>query len=250
MEFITNNTRPQILMPILFKQNFIPFALLLVFTSGVFSASPNTFYEAKKIASNLFESNRVTLYCSCSYDKYNAIDLASCGMESASMIKRAHRVEWEHMMPAENFGRHFKCWREPICLHNGKPFKGRKCCEKIDAEFKRAESELYNLWPSVGLVNQARSNYRYSVLPKKNGFYGCTFEVDNQLRKIEPADRAKGIVARANLFMAQKYYIQLSPSQQKLFEIWNKEFPPTSWEKIWASKIAEIEGYSNPYIRD
>ena len=242
--------RSQIFMSNSFKIKFILFALLLVSNSGIFSAPPNTFYEAKKIAGNLFESNRVTLYCSCHYDKYNTIDLTGCGMESASMIKRAHRVEWEHMMPAENFGRHFKCWREPICLHNEKYFKGRKCCEKIDAEFKLAESELYNLWASVGLVNQARSNYRYSTLPKKNGFYGCTFEVDSQLRKVEPADRAKGIVARANLFMAKKYHIHISPSQQKLFEAWNKQFPPTEWEKIWASKIAEIEGYSNPYISE
>lgn len=104
------------------------------------------------------------------------------------------------------------------------------------------------MWPSVGLVNQVRSNYRYSVLPKKNSFYGCDFEVDVESRQAEPGDRAKGIVARANLFMSDKYHVQLSPSQRKLFEIWSKQYPPSVWEKEWALKVAQIEGYSNSYI--
>ena len=171
-------------------------------------------------------------------------------MQSASIHNRAHRVEWEHMMPAENFGRQFECWRENICSHNGKSFKGRKCCQKMNATYKMAEAELYNLWPSVGLVNQARSNYRFSPLTTKHGFYGCNFEVDKKLRKVEPDNRAKGIVARANLFMSDKYNVPLSTYQRKLFDIWNKEFPPSIWEKTWAKQVAKIEEYHNPYIEE
>ena len=95
-------------------------------------------------------------------------------MEAAKPFPRAHRLEWEHMMPAENFGRHFKCWREPLCIsQSGKRYRGRKCCEKIDAQFQKTEAELYNLWPAIGLVNQARSNYCFSPLPARNGHYGC-----------------------------------------------------------------------------
>lgn len=169
-------------------------------------------------------------------------------MQSASDIKRAHKIEWEHMMPAENFGRYLKCWQEKICSFKNKPAKGRKCCEKIDPLFNQMEGELYNLWPAVGLVNQVRSNYRYSTVDSDEKLYGCDFKVDETLRKAEPADRAKGIVARANLFMAEKYSISLSPSQQKLFEAWNQQFPPSAWEKRWATRVAEIEGYQNHFI--
>lgn len=172
-------------------------------------------------------------------------------MEGAVKYKRAKRLEWEHIMPAENFGRHFTCWREPLCFSKkGKPFKGRKCCQRIDKNYQHAEAELYNLWPAVGLVNQARSNFRFSPLPKKNGFYGCDIEIDKQLRKVDPPNQAKGIVARANLFMAKQYNIRLSPSQEKLFEAWNRQFPPSVWEKSWARQVADIEGYPNPYIED
>ena len=207
-----------------------------------------SFVEAKKFAKVMFGSNRETLYCACKYNQFNEVDLASCNMQSAAPIKRAHRVEWEHMMPAENFGRQFVCWREPVCSHHGKPFKGRKCCEKSDPKFRQVEAELYNLWPAVGLVNQARSNYRYAVLDTISDFYGCDFKVDRYLRKVEPADRAKGIVARANLFMADKYNIELSASQRQLFIAWSKQFPPSTREKNWAAHVAEIEGYPNPYI--
>lgn len=223
--------------------------ILLLTLSPLFAQAPAQFMQAKKVALTLFSNHPETLYCACKYSRHKEIDLDSCNMKAAKPFPRAHRLEWEHMMPAENFGRHFKCWREPICISKkGKPYRGRKCCEKIDAQFQKAEAELYNLWPAVGLVNQARSNYRFSPLPARNGHYGCDFEVDPTLRKVEPPNRAKGVVARANLFMAEHYHIRLSSSQRKLFEAWNKEFPPTAWEKTWANEVAKIEGYHNTYI--
>ncbi|WP_131783899.1 endonuclease [Legionella gresilensis] len=221
--------------------------LLLSFSS--LAQPPKTFSEAKKQARIVFAFQRETLYCKCKFNARLQVDLASCNMQSAAKIKRAHRIEYEHMMPAENFGNHFQCWREPICVKkNGKRYKGRKCCEKSDKLFRQAEAELYNLWPAVGLVNQARSNYRYSMLEKHTLFYGCPINIDKASRRVEPADFAKGIVARANLFMAYKYGIALSEAQRNLFIAWDKQFPPTKQEKWWAQAVAKIEGYTNPYI--
>jgi len=73
-------------------------------------------------------------------------------------------------------------------------------------------------------------------------------DVRPTLRKVEPPNRAKGVVARANFFMAERYHIHLSKSQRKLFEAWNKEFPPTAWEKTQANQVAKFEGYHNAYI--
>lgn len=222
--------------------------ICIFFLSTVANTAPGSFSKAKRIAKTLFNDVPVTLYCGCSYDSKNRVNLASCNMQSASAIKRANRIEWEHMMPAENFGRHFQCWREKICTDkNGKTFKGRKCCQKIDSAYREVESELYNLWPAVGLVNGARSNYRFSPLPQKSGFYGCEIEIDSKLRKVDPPLRAKGTVARANLFMAHRYKINLSASQRKLFEAWNKKFPADAREKRWAQAVSNIEGYQNPY---
>lgn len=206
------------------------------------------FYASKKIAREIFKDHRITLYCGCAYNTAQQINLNSCHMQSAAHIPRAHRMEWEHMMPAENFGRHFPCWRNAICHKNGRYFRGRKCCEKIDPAFQKTEAELYNLWPSVGLINAMRSNFRYAVLPYHTPTYGCAFTVNKRMRKVEPADHAKGIVARANLFMSDHYHIRLSPSQRQLFNAWNRQFPPSQWEKTWANRVFQMEGYQNPYI--
>ena len=227
-------------------RNYFGFALIFALSSVI--AAPETYSIAKRYARVLFHENPVTLYCACHYDK-NRIDLKSCGMESAKHIKRARRVEFEHMMPAENFGRHLVCWREKICRNKeGKAYKGRSCCRKKSPEFNEAEAELYNLWPSVGLVNQARSNFRFSPLPRRSGFYGCDIEIDKKQRKVDPPNRAKGIVARANLFMSERYNIRLSPAQRKLFKAWSKQYPPTEQEKSWAASVAKVEGYQNRYI--
>lgn len=223
------------------------FIFAILSSSLIFSA-PTNFYAAKLHAETIFAKHPETLYCGCSYRDLHHIDLVRCGMRYAKHLKRAKRIEWEHMMPAEHFGKHFKCWQKKICRRSGKSFKGRSCCRKRSVEFNEAEAELYNIWPAVGIINQARSNYRFSPLETHQGTYGCDFEVDSKLRKVEPADRAKGIVARANLFMSDRYHIRLSKSQRQLFLAWNKAFPPSIWEKEWALEVAMIEGYDNPYI--
>jgi deoxyribonuclease I len=232
-------------------QHVVGFVFLaVIITIGGNAEPPSNFSAAKKIASSIFKAHRQTLYCGCVYTSKNKVDLSSCNMQGAQAISRAHRVEWEHMMPAEHFGRTHLCWREKICMNNktGRPFKGRRCCESVDNDFKKKESELYNLWPSVGAINQARSNYSFSILVNKRGFYGCEIEVDSFSRSVEPPDRAKGIVARANLFMAKHYGIELSSEEFDLFTEWNKQFPPTEWEQKWAEEVARIEGYANEYI--
>ncbi|WP_058506046.1 endonuclease [Legionella nautarum] len=230
-------------------QRFLLIPLLFLHGSVV-SANPLTsFAVAKKKAEIIFQNHRTTLYCNCQYNEKKQIDLLSCQMQDAVMrSKRASRVEYEHMMPAEQFGQQFSCWREKKCSKDGKPYKGRKCCAKIDARFKEAEAELYNLWPAEGLVNQVRSNYRYGLVTDKLPFYGCLIYFDKERRKAEPDDRIKGLVARANLFMADRYQIRLSASQRQLFLAWANQFPPTEWEREWGRAVAHIEGYPNPYI--
>ena len=230
-----------------YLKNYLVSAMMLM-AGASFAAAPETFARAKLVAGQIFSDNRQTLYCGCTFNRKNQINLNSCSMQSARNKPRALRVEWEHMMPAENFGRHFACWREPLCVQRGKRYKGRRCCQKIDADYRRIEAELYNLWPAVGLVNQARSNYRFSALGSRAPFHGCDFSYDRTARRVEPADSAKGIVARANLFVAEHYGIRLSKAQRQLFLLWDKQFPPEPRELLWASRVAAIEGYGNSYI--
>ena len=232
---------------IIMKIFFFLFGLLL-YSLELSAAPPRSFPQAKSIVYKLFAKHPQTLYCNCHFDSKHQVDLNSCHMISAINKKRAHKVEVEHIYPMDAVGHNLTCWQTTICEHHGKHYKGRKCCEKSNYHFRQMESELYNLWPAVGLVNIARSNYLYAEVDSTDKFYGCDFKINKSSKEVEPANKVKGIVARATLFMSDKYHIPLVENKRQLYISWNKAFPPSKWEKEWALKVADIEGYSNPYI--
>jgi deoxyribonuclease-1 len=218
------------------------------FLNQAYAAPPHSFPEAKRVVCQLFSKHPKTLYCGCRYNAAHEINLSSCHMSTANEKKRAHIVEIEHIVAADTLGHQLSCWKTAICEHHGKHYKGRKCCEKSNYQFREMESELYNLWPAVGLVNIARSNFSYGVVASDDKFYGCDFKINKASKEVEPANKVKGIVARATLFISDKYDIPLAENKRQLYLSWNKAFPPSKWEKEWALKVASIEGYSNPYI--
>lgn len=137
--------------------------------------------------------------------------------------QRAHRIEWEHIMPAHNFGQHLPCWRKG----------GRKECQN-DATFKKMEGDLQNLAPAIGEINGDRSNYRYAEAPKDMQFtqYGsCKVFTDFKGKRFYPANYSKGWIARSYLYMSQNYKIRLSDQEKRLMEAWNKQYPMSERER-------------------
>lgn len=219
--------------------------------SSVYAESPNDFPKAKQIALELFNAHSKTLYCRCDFTHSKDIDLSSCHMESANQNKRAKGMEWEHMMPASHLGRGHACWTQNLCTNShGHPYHGRSCCEHIDKVFKHKEAELFNLWPADGAINQVREDYDYANLPLNTMTYGCQFSVDKHRHLVEPSAAAKGIVARASLFMEEHYDIAVTAKQHELFLQWSHLYPPSQWEKEWDEAVYRIEGYHNHFITD
>ena len=110
------------------------------------------------------------------------INRASCGYaprneytKRGKKNERARRIEFEHVVPAENFGRQFTCWRDgsPECINSkNKAYKGRKCCEKSSTKFRIMQADMHNLQPAIGELNADRSNYRYDFELAAPGQYG------------------------------------------------------------------------------
>jgi deoxyribonuclease I len=211
------------------------------------------FKQAKKFANEIHADHPYTVYCNCRY-KSHEIDLKSCGYQVHKDAKRAARLEWEHVVPAEAFGQSFQEWREgsPHCVHKGKKFKGRKCASN-NPEFARIEADLYNLWPEIGELNGLRSNYSMAELgAEKSGkgdFGGCKAKIED--RKFEPMPAAKGRVARSYMYMDQAYPGRgiISGKNKKLFEAWDKLHPVDEWECRRASKIEKIQGNANSILK-
>ena len=68
--------------------------------------------------------------------------------------------------------------------------------------------------------------------------------------KIEPPDRAKGIVARSYLYMADTYSVyRLSSKDKRLFKTWNKKYPVTKEECKRTKIIKRIQRNTNRIVR-
>ena len=131
-------------------------AFFLGGVQGIALAAGNTtndsFNRAKKmLAREVYFDHRITIYCGAAFDEKKNVVLPQ-GFETEKHQKRATRVEWEHAVPAENFGRAFEEWRNghPECVNNkGQSFKGRRCAEKVNMEYRYMQADMFNLFPAI-----------------------------------------------------------------------------------------------------
>ena len=210
------------------------------------------FSDAKYALENhVFHDHRVTVYCEAPYDRQKRIELPK-GFTTRAHAARAERMEWEHAVPAENFGRAFKSWREghKSCVKDGRPYKGRKCAAKVSKTFRKMEADMYNIFPSIGAVNASRRNYDYAELPfEESAFGSCAAKIGK--RSFEPPDAAKGQLARASLYMDAEYrQFRLSRQQKQLFTAWSSLYPVDRWECRRAARIERIQGNENRFVKE
>lgn len=216
--------------------------IALLFLSSIIFSFEN-FNQAKKILSNEVYNNEELMegfYTGVKYKKviidgkikqvpinYKPLNKLT---KKGKVNYRAKRIEWEHIVPAENFGRTLK-----ECRKNGK-FIGRKNCKKISPLFRKMEGDPRNLVPAVGEINADRSNYKFSSeLAPKNSKYGIY--IDKKAKRIHIPVKKRGQVARAYLYMNKKYNMPLSKQEKKLFTSWNNEYPKTNKEILVYKKI-------------
>lgn len=220
--------------------------LILVILTITLSLEATSFSSSKKtLLKKVYYDNQFTFYCNNPYE----IKLVQ-GKQKALIIQddkyytprkpyfksgkpnyRAKRIEWEHIMPAHNFGKHLPCWKKG----------GRKACKK-DKLFKKMEADMHNLVPAIGEVNADRSNYRYGADKLIIGQYGsCEMQVDFKAKRAYVRDDIKGDIARAYLYMSKKYDIKLSKQEKQMMEVWNKLDPISEWEITKQTRISHYQ---------
>ena len=239
----------------------VAFACLFVFPAIAQDrpTPPSSFSKAKKVLAKLYADHPITFYCSCAYvpnakGSSGNITESSCGLTPRKNAKRADRVEWEHIVPAYQFGHYRTCWSQghPECVKKktGKAFKGRKCCGDVDPEFEAMEADLQNLVPASGELNGDRSNYRFGEVEGEGRVYGaCDFEVNFLAKVAEPPAMRRGEIARAYLYMSTVWGMPLEPDRKAMYEAWHQEDPPTEWEHERDRRIQEIQGMGNPWLK-
>ena len=212
-----------------------------------------SFSKSKKILlKKIYFDNQISFYCSNPYEikqikgKEKTLIIQDSKYfsprneyyKSGKPNTRAQRIEWEHVMPAHNFGKHLKCWQEG----------GRKNCRK-DKTFKTMEADMHNLVPAIGEVNGDRSNYRYGAdIPKVVQYGNCQFQIDFKAKRAYPKEDIRGDIARIYFYMSDKYNVRLSKQERKMMEVWDKQDPVSEWERIKNKRVQKLQGNFNPHI--
>ncbi len=237
--------------------------LILLFLTFSLFAQNESFSKSKKELRKIYRDHQTTIYCDCKYnykDKNNMIDRKSCGYKprnertkKGKVNQRARRIEWEHLIPAENFGRQFSCWREgdSKCINSkGKSYKGRKCCEKVNQKYRIMQADMHNLFPAIGELNADRSNFRFDFELAQSKQYGeCKFNVYFKQKRARVREEIRGVIARDYLYFNKQYGMKLSKQELKKYEIWNKAYPPDAWEIEKNKRIAKVQGNKNEFIK-
>ena len=217
------------------------FTALLLLPFASYSENIIKFSKAKRLLVNVYQDHQTTFYCGCDYSKRGKKlipNLDSCGYEVRKQLKRASRIEWEHVVPAWNFGHQMQCWQKG----------GRKACKK-NKHFAQMEGDMHNLVPSIGEVNGDRSNYRFSEWNATPTQYGqCDIVIDFKGRKVQPPYNSRGQIARTYLYMADQYSLILSKQDKQLLGAWNRQYPTTAWECKKNQRIKEQQGNENRFI--
>ena len=234
------------------------FLVLILFLTLPACAGGNkkidSFNEAKRLLrQSVYANHHETFYCRGSFDSKGRISLPA-GFETQKYKKRANKLEWEHVVPAEHFGQAFIEWRQghEDCLDSkGDFFKGRKCAEKTNQDFRLMLSDMYNLYPSIGAVNAVRSNHHYGMLKDVDPtFSGCEFKYDEESDIVEPPEYTRGAIARTYLYFDAVYSTyNMSPSTRQLMNAWNNMYPVDSWECERAKKIEKLQGNENTFVK-
>lgn len=212
-----------------------------------------SFNKAKKILErNVYDQvPRTTIYCLANFNNKKKI-VDKHGFTTTKHKKRQSRIEWEHVVPAENFGRGFTAWREgdSRCTNKkGKSFKGRRCAEKVNKQYRYMQADMYNLYPAIGAVNALRSNYNFvgSSHLADSQFGSCPIKIAN--RKVEPPGYARGQIARAYLYMESAYPGYRIGNQKRELQQWDKQYPVTVSECQRTKLIEQYQKNENNIVK-
>lgn len=210
---------------------------------------PRSYITSKKyIYEKIYNSHGETLYIGSSWKDKKLIYVDDNLLNSIPVRyrHRINRTEIEHIIPSS--------W-----LLRGTDRDGRYKMEasRIKESYKRysykhnivyrtAFNDLVNLYPSLGAINAMRGDKLYSSIP-----HGTTMVLveDKERclitnRVFVPAKRYRGLIARVGLYMHRTYNITYGERTMKLFNGWDREYPPSMEEMDRDKQIYSIQNSS------
>jgi deoxyribonuclease-1 len=156
-----------------------------------------------------------------------------CGQRFAAHDRR---YNVEHVYPMSWVARGLRCG-------------DRQACRRHSALFNQIESDMHNLYPADRELNKARGSYPFRELPGERWLRpDCDLEIDHRARAVEPRPEVRGDIARAMLYMEDRYGLEIYARQRRTLQQWHRDDPPDDAERRRNDLIEAVQGRRNPWI--
>lgn len=170
------------------------------------------------------------------------VDTKSCSVQEDNETMR-----WMQIVPDTFYGRYKACMIEKPCINvfTKEPFGSPLCCRRIDPQYRAMEADLFNLVPvvtSLAVLQKGRIFGEVKTATERLG------DVKFDENYIEPPAKVKGNVARVYLYMQERYGLDLTQKQRRLFLKWHKEDRADDKECKLAKTFQKIQGGVNPWL--
>lgn len=125
----------------------------------------------------------------------------------------------------------------------------RETCRRTSPRFNTIESDMHNMYPARRDLNKARGAYPYREIRGEDRVEpACDLEIDHRAKVVEPRPAARGNIARAMLYMADRYDLEIYRRQRELLLQWHRADPVDEAERRRNRRIAALQGNGNPWI--
>jgi deoxyribonuclease-1 len=125
----------------------------------------------------------------------------------------------------------------------------RQACRRNSDRFNDIESDMHNMYPARKDLNRERGAYPFrEIRGERLVERGCDLEIDHQARVVEPRPASRGNIARAMLYMADRYDLEIFARQRRLLLEWHHADAVDDVERERNRTIARLQGRSNHWI--
>lgn len=125
----------------------------------------------------------------------------------------------------------------------------RQACRRKSRRFNEIESDMHNMYPARKDLNRERGSYPFrEIRGERHVERGCDLEIDHRARVVEPRPEARGNVARAMLYIADRYDMKIYERQRRMLLRWHRADPVDDAERRRNRLITEVQGNPNPWI--
>ncbi len=179
-----------------------------------------SYLQAKRLFwGQLYKKGGETLYCGQSFGP-----------------SKSKRINVEHVLPMSWVMKKLNC-------------RDRDSCRRNSSRFGYIEADMHNLYPALRDINQSRGSMPFAIIKGEQRQFGsCDFELNTRKRVVEPRSEVRGDIARAMMYMHDRYAIRIHARQGKLLKQWNRQDPPDAFERRRNDVIESLQGNRNRFI--